>query len=261
MKTVSLVVALALGLPVLGRQAPANDHHEIAARQRGGGGGGFGGGWGGGGGGGWGGGGWGGGGSGTGSGTCSWTDHCLGDECETENDCDGQLICRNGVCASTGAAPATTLRTTARPTTVVRTTARPTATAAVPSTCGWPGHCAGDVCTAETDCDGYLGCVSGKCADVGYTSGGAGAVPVPTSTRRPGVTSTRAPPGPIVTVTVTRSTPVPVQPTPTTRPATGGGGASPACGADPLSCIGVSCKTDADCGYSLIICNNGICGL
>lgn len=29
--------------------------------------------------------------------------------------------------------------------------------------CAWQGHCAGDPCTSENDCDGSLICVSGKC--------------------------------------------------------------------------------------------------
>lgn len=31
---------------------------------------------------------------------CSWKGHCLGAACTTENDCNGNLICRNGKCAN-----------------------------------------------------------------------------------------------------------------------------------------------------------------
>jgi len=32
--------------------------------------------------------------------TCSWDGHCLGDTCVTYDDCDGNLICLNGLCSS-----------------------------------------------------------------------------------------------------------------------------------------------------------------
>ncbi|CAF4880925.1 unnamed protein product [Rotaria sp. Silwood1] len=38
------------------------------------------------------------------------------------------------------------------------------------ATCSWAGHCAGDPCTTENDCDGTMICISGKCG----TSGGTG---------------------------------------------------------------------------------------
>ncbi|EPS45085.1 hypothetical protein H072_893 [Dactylellina haptotyla CBS 200.50] len=30
---------------------------------------------------------------------CEWIGHCLGASCKTENDCDGQLVCKSGKCA------------------------------------------------------------------------------------------------------------------------------------------------------------------
>ncbi len=67
-----------------------------------------------------------------------------GDPCETENDCDGQLICRSGACASIGAT-LTIGRTSTRPPTIrpttTRITIRPT-TSSTPS-CEWAGHCTG----------------------------------------------------------------------------------------------------------------------
>lgn len=32
-------------------------------------------------------------------GGCSWEGHCLGAECSSGDDCDGELICDDGVCA------------------------------------------------------------------------------------------------------------------------------------------------------------------
>ncbi|KAJ4367255.1 hypothetical protein N0V85_009138 [Neurospora sp. IMI 360204] len=69
--------------------------------------------------------------------TCRWTGHCLGDECETNRDCDGDLVCRNYECANPGGPvkPTTTRKTS----TTIKTTAHPTNT--VPPGCVWPGHC------------------------------------------------------------------------------------------------------------------------
>ncbi|KAK3391189.1 hypothetical protein B0H63DRAFT_467448 [Podospora didyma] len=159
-------------------------------------------------------------GSGGGSATCTWTDHCLGDECETENDCDGQLICINSQCANI---PTTTARATARPTSTRRATPTPTPTPK-PAACEWEGHCLGDTCKTENDCDGQLICRAGKCA-------------------------------PVATTTIVSTRPRTTAPATTTKPA------GNVCGANPLACIGVSCKTDADCGFDLIICKEGVCGL
>ncbi|CAF1608955.1 unnamed protein product [Rotaria sp. Silwood1] len=37
------------------------------------------------------------------------------------------------------------------------------------ATCSWPGHCAGDPCTTENDCDGSMICITGKCGTPGGT--------------------------------------------------------------------------------------------
>ncbi|KAK3934891.1 hypothetical protein QBC46DRAFT_347168 [Diplogelasinospora grovesii] len=154
---------------------------------------------------------------------------CLGDDCDTNNDCDGQLIYRNGACASTAT------RTTTAP--------RPTAS------CGWPGHCAGDECETYNDCDGQMICISGVCA----ASGGG------TSTRRPTSTTPIVTPTPTQTPTDTGTDtgPTSTAVSPPTQP-TGG---SPSYGINPIACIGVSCKADADCGFALIECKNGVCSL
>lgn len=110
---------------------------------------------------------------------------------------------------------------------------------------------AGATCKTENDCDGQLGCVSGKCANVGANPVVSTPRPVQPTPTRPGV----------ITVTDTRSAGTPAVPSPT-RPVGGGGGSSPQpCGDSPLACIGASCKSDADCGFTLIICDNGVCGL
>jgi hypothetical protein len=159
-----------------------------------------------------------------------------GDPCVTENDCDGQLICRSSKCANLAASQTTTpptpsIRTSIR-TTTVYVTAKPT-TSSTP-TCEWTDHCLGEIpipppdstniktrapgdpCETENDCDGQLICRSSKCATE---------VVLPTiitSTRRVTLTSTPLP---------TRST---AQPQPTTTRVTG-----PACGDNPLACIGM----------------------
>ncbi|KAK3905990.1 hypothetical protein C8A05DRAFT_12239 [Staphylotrichum tortipilum] len=220
MKSTYLLGALACSLHAAAEQVPAAG---VAARQ-----------WGEGGGGGW--------GVGGGESTCEWTDHCLGDPCETENDCDGQLICGSGACASVGAT-LTIGRTSTRPPTTrpatTRITIRPT-TSSTPS-CEWTGHCTGDPCETENDCDGQLICRSGKCGPVGST--------IITTTRR--TTTTR----PVTTTTRRPTTSTTVRTTTTQRPG------NPSCGDNPVGCIGASCRTDADCGFSLIICKDGVCGL
>ncbi|KAK3398869.1 hypothetical protein B0T20DRAFT_219484 [Sordaria brevicollis] len=193
--------------------------------------------------------------------TCRWTGHCLGDECQTNRDCDGDLICRDYECANPGSPvkPTTTKKTT---------TARPTTTV-VPPGCVWPGHCLGDPCKTENDCDSDWVCLAGKCS----VPGGTVPVPIPTTTRRtttstirppiPPTTTTRVVPPPITTTSrpiippiTTRTT---ARPTTTSKPPTTPG--NPNCGDNPLACIGSPCSTDADCKFELIICKNGVCGL
>jgi len=231
MKSSFILAALALGLQAHARQIPAAEG-ELEARQR------------------------------QGGGTvtlCEWTGHCIGDTCQSDPDCDLDYICTNRKCAPLGGAPATTARTTARttvrpgPTTTTRRTTTIFVTAPRPTTtrggvtpqpaCEWEGHCLGATCKTENDCDGQLVCQANKCANLQST--------LVTATR-PGsgpVTSTRPGSGPI-----TRTTTF-VVPRPT------GGGQTPSCGDNPLACIGVSCRTDADCGFDLIICKGGVCGL
>ncbi|KAK3307642.1 uncharacterized protein B0T15DRAFT_510894 [Chaetomium strumarium] len=232
MKPAYLLGTLACGLCVHARRFPAAG---LVGRQWGGGGGGFGGGWG------------GGGGSGGGGGAaCEWTGHCLGDACETEIDCDGDLTCRAGRCANPGVSQPGGWPT---PTTIIWTTTVYVTTWPTPTsnpTCEWTGHCAGDPCEEDTDCDGDLSCRGGRC-------GGVGVPPIIITSTRRVTTSTRR-----VTTTTRRVTvpPVPTrstsrpQPTTTRQPA-------PACGDNPLACIGLSCETDADCGFDLIICKDG----
>ncbi|KAK0645450.1 hypothetical protein B0T16DRAFT_457481 [Cercophora newfieldiana] len=193
---------------------------------------------------------------------CQWTGHCIGDRCNTENDCDLDYICRNQRCASPNTVPATTARTTARVTTI-RTTVRPGTTARPGTTtgrrtttvyvtaprptstarpgqpqpqpqCEWEGHCLGASCNTENDCDGQLACVNRRCAN---------------------------PPGQVVTSTRPGNNQPPVTRITTQPRPTQGGGRTPSCGDNPLACIGVSCRSDADCGFDLIVCKNGLCGL
>lgn len=69
--------------------------------------------------------------------SCSWKDHCLGDPCKNNNDCDKDLVCTDKKCAKKPKNPQ-------------------------PS-CKWKDHCAGDPCRTFDDCDGDLTCINGKC--------------------------------------------------------------------------------------------------
>lgn len=40
----------------------------------------------------------------------------------------------------------------------------------MPAGCSWPGHCLGDSCRTENDCDGMMVCTNGKCANPGGSS-------------------------------------------------------------------------------------------
>ncbi|KAK1768258.1 hypothetical protein QBC33DRAFT_558418 [Phialemonium atrogriseum] len=149
MKSLHLVAGLSIVAQVLAKQAPTL---EVVARQM-----------------------------------CSWEGHCRGDPCRTENDCDGYMTCAAGRCASTsagGGPPATrstrppifTIPT--EPTTSARlssgpsrsTSTRPPGivpgrpTSTQPSTCEWTGHCIGDACKTENDCDADFICRAGRCA-------------------------------------------------------------------------------------------------
>ncbi|KAK1752018.1 hypothetical protein QBC47DRAFT_432865 [Echria macrotheca] len=130
------------------------------------------------------------------------------------------------------------------------------------STCEWTGHCLGDACTTENDCDEDWVCTNKKCA----RPGAGGGAPVATSAPapRPPVTGGRTT---TIFVTAPRPTPTPGPVRPTTTQRAPGGGVrptqpvSPSCGDNPTACIGVACRTDSDCGFDLIICKNGVCGL
>ncbi|KAH8893082.1 hypothetical protein GQ53DRAFT_822567 [Thozetella sp. PMI_491] len=113
---------------------------------------------------------------------CRWAGHCAGDLCETYDDCDGNMICRSGRCAALNATMTTRQPTvpsrptiTGRPanTTHITITRRPTTTLEPParptSSCDWAGHCAGDLCDDEDDCDGLMICRQGRCAALNAT--------------------------------------------------------------------------------------------
>ncbi|CAG8061968.1 unnamed protein product [Penicillium olsonii] len=67
------------------------------------------------------------------SGSCSWSGHCAGASCSSEDDCADDLVCKSGKCASS-------------------------------TSCSWSGHCAGASCSSGDDCSDDLVCKSGKCA-------------------------------------------------------------------------------------------------
>ncbi|KAI5794030.1 fungal chitosanase of glycosyl hydrolase group 75-domain-containing protein [Pyronema domesticum] len=79
------------------------------------------------------------------TGSCSWTGHCSGAPCSTDNDCDGALTCVSGKCGGSTPKPTTTPKPTPTP------------------TCSWAGHCAGAACSTDDDCSDALTCQSGKC--------------------------------------------------------------------------------------------------
>ncbi|KAK0611955.1 hypothetical protein B0T14DRAFT_595376 [Immersiella caudata] len=171
----------------------------------------------------------------------------------------------------------TIVRTTARTTSSARTTARittvvttiRTSTTARPAApvCEWTGHCIGDACQVDEDCDLDYFCSNRRCAAP------AGTVPAPTSTAR--VTTTARPGTTASTVRTgasgARTTTVFVTAPRPTSTARGGQAPAPSVAVppvdpgrkcdNPFACIGLSCRTDADCQYELIICTNGVCGL
>ncbi|KAK0648007.1 hypothetical protein B0T16DRAFT_455513 [Cercophora newfieldiana] len=187
--------------------------------------------------------------------------------------------------------PATTARTTARTTSTtarttgtvrtttvftsirtLTTTARQSAVPVVPApVCEWTGHCIGDACNADEECDLDYYCNNKKCAAAPVTV----PVPVPTSTARATSTArttstaragsaTGGARTTTVFVTAPRPTttaraPVIVTTVIPNRPP--GGGQTPSCGDNPIACVGTSCRTDADCGFDLILCTNGVCSL
>ncbi|KAK4163146.1 hypothetical protein QBC43DRAFT_355188 [Cladorrhinum sp. PSN259] len=206
--------------------------------------------------------GWGGGGGG--GSDCEWAGHCLGDTCKSNIECDGDLDCignkcvKPGTVATTtrrpsgpgGGGPTTIVKTTTvyvYPTTTARTTARtttarpPVSTSPGTGACGWTGHCIGDPCLDENDCDNDYICQRSKCA-----AAGPGTTVVSTTRR---ITTTS------LATSTRRTTPAPPVTTSKLPPVTG-----PKCDT-PLACIGASCQTDADCGFDLIICKEGFCGI
>ncbi|RFU29037.1 hypothetical protein B7463_g7309, partial [Scytalidium lignicola] len=62
---------------------------------------------------------------------CSWTGHCIGASCSTEDDCDGDLTCTSGFCGG----------------------------------CTWDGHCLCASCSTGDDCADDLICTNGQCAN------------------------------------------------------------------------------------------------
>jgi len=83
----------------------------------------------------------------------------------------------------------TTPAPTPAPTSTPTPTPAPSPTPIASSTkCVWTGHCAGDYCKTENDCDGQLVCNSGVCGTAGATT-----TPAPTPVPAPVVTQTPAP--------------------------------------------------------------------
>lgn len=125
-----------------------------------------------------------------------------GDICVTQNDCNTLLTCNQNICVvlnqivveylgynittTTDTPTSTDMPMTDTPTlTDMPTTDTPTSTdmptgdipmqtdTSTPTltcSCNWDGHCLGDVCTTENDCDGNLVCNSGVCTADQMTS-------------------------------------------------------------------------------------------
>lgn len=74
---------------------------------------------------------------------CNWPGHCLGDSCETCNDCDGDLVCYENKCA------------------IYESEKEPV----YDPLCTWYGHCLGDSCVTCNDCDRDLICEESKCVN------------------------------------------------------------------------------------------------
>ncbi|UKZ81481.1 hypothetical protein TrVFT333_009253 [Trichoderma virens FT-333] len=75
--------------------------------------------------------------------TCSWTGHCAGASCGSDDDCSDDLTCNNGKCGNSGS------------------TSPPPPP---PPSCSWAGHCAGASCSSDDDCSDDLACISKVCA-------------------------------------------------------------------------------------------------
>ena len=132
---------------------------------------------------------------------CTWIGHCLGDTCSTNDDCNGSWVCDSGVCSvdknlvfvDQMSTPTDTPIDTPTPTPTDSTVDTPTPTdstvdtsvptdstvdtsvptdstvdTSVPtdsaSDCTWIGHCLGDTCSTNDDCDGSWICTSGICS-------------------------------------------------------------------------------------------------
>ncbi|KAK1826129.1 hypothetical protein QBC39DRAFT_233168, partial [Podospora conica] len=144
---------------------------------------------------------------------------------------------------------ATTLRTS--------TTARQSAA----PVCEWTGHCIGDTCSSENDCDLDYICTNRKCAAPPGSGPTSTARNTPVATGGAAKTTTVYVTAPRSSTTARQSqvvTTVIVRPS--TTPSQGGGSSS-SCGDNPIACVGASCRTNADCGFDLILCKSGVCSL
>ncbi|KAL7793739.1 glycoside hydrolase family 75 protein [Trichoderma ceciliae] len=74
--------------------------------------------------------------------TCSWTGHCSGASCGSDDDCSDDLTCNSGKCGNSSGG----------------------STSPPPPPCSWSGHCAGAKCSSDDDCSDELACISKVCA-------------------------------------------------------------------------------------------------
>ncbi|KAH0524326.1 hypothetical protein TsFJ059_006854 [Trichoderma semiorbis] len=75
--------------------------------------------------------------------TCSWSGHCAGASCGSDDDCSDDLTCNSGKCGTSGS------------------TSPPPPP---PPSCSWAGHCAGASCSSDDDCSDELACIKKVCA-------------------------------------------------------------------------------------------------
>ena len=97
---------------------------------------------------------------------CSWPGHCLGDACSNDNDCDGEWQCStDGVCAESEDIEddeEDEEETESEDDEEEETETEDDEE----DECSWPGHCLGDVCGNDYDCDGEWQCsTDGVCAE------------------------------------------------------------------------------------------------
>jgi hypothetical protein len=157
---------------------------------------------------------------------CNWLGHCLGDTCAVDDDCDNEWVCTGGVCAVDTDGGNGGNQTTPDPNVPQPDPNVP----GTPAVCNWLGHCLGDTCAVDDDCDNDWVCTGGVCA-IDTDGGNGGCTDVPT--------------------------PDPNVPQPTPDPNVPG---TPAACNWLGHCLGDTCAVEEDCDNDWV-CTGGVCAV